>query len=337
MKVVLQSPAELVLHDGALGTVLMGALFLSVGGGAITLWIVDPTGWSGNGGAWVIYFVGGAFLLIGLALLALSADRRYEIDRGTNKATFIVRRLLHRTSAEYPLADLKDAALERSQGAFYRVVFLTKAGGRIPWTPISTGDRGDIAACVTAVRAFCGWHGGEATPVPMAQGAVSGHPAATSWGLMAAILAVFVAIGLGLFGVEVRRVMTYEPVTARVLSTDIRTVSGDKGNTYAPVVRYEYSLGGSVYNADHVLPLSMSSSMRWAEGLRDRFRPGQTVTAYVSPTDPSRAFLIREVSYMPLWFVGMPLGMALLFGWVVRYQRRQLEVVTDNPVPIVEA
>jgi len=347
MKVVLRTPTQLVIHDGALGSAFMGALFIAVGGGAITLWIKDPSGWSGNAGPWLIYVVGGLFALIGTLVLSLSADRRYVIDRTAGTARIIEQHLIHRRTSEYRLSEFQDLALEHSrslsgQGEYFRIVFLTKADTRIPWTPYSTNDEGHQAACVSAVRTFMGWSGHEAVapPTPNAvasAGAVSGHPLATNWGCLAAFLSIFVAIGLGVFGAEVLRVATWTPVSARVLSTDIKMVRGNKGNSYTPMVQYQYTYDGTLYSSSRVLPVTMSAGLTWAERIRDRFQPGAVVTAYVNPRAPSNSFLVREVSLIPLIFVVFPIAMAALFGWIVRTQRRQLETVAQYPVPIVEA
>jgi uncharacterized membrane protein len=348
VNVVLQTPTQLVVHEGALKTVALGAIFVAVGGGALTLRLVDPSGWTGNAGPWLIYLLGGVFVLAGIATLVYSADRRFVIDRGGGTARIVVQRLAHRTTDEYPLADLKDVALERSAGGarqsspFFRIVFLTKAGGRIPWTPYSTTDEGTLAACASTVRTFCGWAsaGGDvklsalaAAPV---SGSVSGHPVATNWGCVGAFLAVFVAVGLGLFGSEVYRIATWEPVTARILSTDIKAVRGDKGTSYMPVIRYQYSVNGAQYLSNQVLPLTISAGYGWATKLRDRFRRGDIVTAYVNPSRPSSAYLVREVSLLPLLFVAIPLAMVGVLAWFAGIQRRQLAATVRYPVPVVE-
>ena len=352
MKVVLQTPNQLVVHEGVLKTVVLGTIFLAAGGGIITLRLLDPTGWSGNAGPWLIYLVGGVFVAVGLAALVMSADRRFVFDRSAGTVRVTVRRLAHRTTDEYQLGDLKDVALERSLGGsrqaspFFRIAFLTKAGGRVPWTPYSTGDEGALAACASAVRAFCGWStaapgaGPVAGASPLAAapvaGKVSGHPVATNWGCVGAFLSIFVAAGLGLFGSEVYRVETWQPVSARILKTDIKAVRGDKGTSYAPVVRYLYTVSGAQYESTQVLPLAMSAGYGWATRLRDRFRPGQVVTAYVNPKKPTSAFLVREVSLLPLLFVAIPLAMVGLLAWAAGMQRRQLAATMRYPVPIVE-
>ncbi|HUL02208.1 MAG TPA: DUF3592 domain-containing protein [Gemmatimonadales bacterium] len=342
VKVVQETQAELELRDGPFNTAMMGLLFIVVGGGAITLWLTHPSGWRGNGGPWLIYLVGGVFGAVGLLLLALSADRRYVIDRARGTARLVVQRLGYRTSSEYRLADLQDVVLERSasssrgESPFYRIVFLTKSGERVPWTPFSTGDQGTLATCAAAVRTFCGW--GERTevrePVP---GPVGLPPIGIKWSWIVAFLGIFVAVGLGLFGLEVYRVATWREVSARVLSVGIREVRGDDGSTYAPVVQYQYATGGEWYVSDRVLPINMSSSHQWAERMRDRFRPGDQVTAYVNPDKPSSAYLVREVSPMPLLFVALPLAVVGLLALIVRVRRRQRRDVDRCPVPVVDA
>jgi Protein of unknown function (DUF3592) len=341
MKVVQQTSNQLVVHEGALQTVVLGAIFVALGGGLIMLRVADPSNWTGNAGAWLVYVVGGMFAAVGIASLVLSADRRYVIDRAAGTVRILVQRLGHPTSDEYALGDLKDVALERSAGGtretrpFYRIVFLTRTEGRVPWTPYSTADEGTLASCASAVRAFCGWVSAPARAAP--SGSVSGHPVATNWGCVGAFLAIFVATGLGMFASEVYRLTTWQPVSARVLSTDLKAVRGDKGTTYAPVVRYLYTVNGAQYVSSRVLPLDISASVGWAERLRDRFRPGDAVTAYVDPSHPGSAFLVHEVSMLPLLFAVLPLTVVGLLAWIAALQRRQLAAVERYPVPVVEA
>jgi Protein of unknown function (DUF3592) len=356
MKVVLETPTQLVVHEGALRTVVIGAMFMALGGGSITLWVADPGGWTGTGGPWVIVLTGGVFAVAGLLLLVFSADRRIELDRASGTARLLVRRLLHRAATVYRLAELRDVVLERSGGAgarpstpFYRIAFLTSSGGRVPWTPYSTTDEGTLATCASAVRAFCGWAGtgSEGTGLtarssgsqaaPATGGSVSGHPVATNWGCLGAVLALFVAVGLGALGAELYRVATWQPVSARVLSSAIKAVRGNRGTSYAPVVRYQYSIDGTPYESDAVLPLNVSASLGWAERLRARFRPGDVVTAYVNPHRASSAFLVRQVSLLPLVFVALPVTIALILAWVSVVQRRQLAAREQHPVPMVDA
>src|SRR5262249_50414446 len=154
--------------------------------------------------------------------LAVSADRRYVFDRAMGTARLIVRRLGYRTSTEYRIGDLQDVALERStsssteggNNAFYRIVFLMKSGERVPWTPFSTGDQGTLAAAATAVRKFCGW-GGKAEAHAVPDDGATLPPIGIKWRWIVSFLGIFVAVGLGLFGLQAYRVATWEPVNAR--------------------------------------------------------------------------------------------------------------------------
>jgi hypothetical protein len=346
VQVVLQSPSQLVVHDGRWSIVLMGAIFSSMGGGIMWLRWTHPTGWSGNAGPWLVYVVGTVFVLAGIFMLCLSADRRYIVDRSTRTLAISVQRLVHRTTMLLSFKDIDDIALEesapigdRSNASTYRVVCMMKDGSRVPWTPYSTSARAAQETCAAAARAFGGWAGTpehQIAPVTATPALIS-HPVATNWGCLAMFLSIFVAIGLGLFSLEVYRVLSWVPVSANVISSDVGTVSGSKGNTYKPVVVYNYRYQGNPFQASAVTPISISAGQKWAQGIADRFQPGQTTTAYVNPSQPNNAFLVRNVSYMPLIFVVFPIFFGLLFSWIVRAQRNQVELAQKHLVPVVSS
>ena len=179
MQVVLQTPSEIVVHESRWGLVMMGALFSAVGFGFIWLRVSHPDGWSGNGGPWVVYVVGGIFGVAGLLMLYFSADRRFVVDRSARRVSIVVQRLLHRQTTNLPFDKIDDVALE--QGApmqtqmgnrnvegspTFRVVFLMKDGSRVPWTPYLTSARISQETCAATVRTFGGWSGRPDHPVP---------------------------------------------------------------------------------------------------------------------------------------------------------------------------
>ncbi len=349
MQVVLQTPSELVVHDGRWYTVLFGAIFLSLGGGVMWLRWTHPTGWSGNGGPWVVYVVGTMFVLASGVIFWLSADRRYVIDRATRTVSIVVQRLVHRQSTLLAFKDIDDVALEQSAGMSstsgsrnsptFRVVFLMKDGSRVPWTPYSTSARASQETCAAAVRSFGGWGGDPGQPhqPTTSTPTIISHPVATNWGCLAAFLAVFVAVGIGIFGVQLYRIVTWKPVTANILSSDVGTVSGDKGNTYKPVVVYNYRYNGQSYQAAAVTPINISASQSWAQSIVNKYRSGDVTTAYVNPGQPSNAYLLRQVSLFPLFFVLIPVCFGLLFSWLVRVQRLQVELAEKHLVPVVNS
>ena len=156
-------------------------------------------------------------------------------------------------------------------------------------------------------------------------------------GCVMAFLAIFVAVGLGLFGLEVYRISTWQPVRATVLASDIQAVRGNKGTSYKPVVSYRYAVGARQFVGTGVLPVTISSSYGWAQSLQRRFVPGTSVTAYYDPQKPWQAFLVHDVSFLPLLFVAFPLLMAGLMTWMVRMARRQAVFTESPPVPVVPA
>ena len=127
MNVVLQTPTQLVVHDGVLKTVVLGAIFAAAGGGLISLWLADPSDWSGNAGPWLIYLVGGVFIAVGIALLALSADRRFVIDRSAGTQSL-------RFAASGGLA-LHLLVADEFQCDFYFGVGVT-TGGAVEYAPV---------------------------------------------------------------------------------------------------------------------------------------------------------------------------------------------------------
>lgn len=349
MQVVLQTPTELVVHDGRWSTVLMGAIFFAMGGGMMWLRWTHTTGWTGNGGPWVVYVVGTGFVAASGFLFWISADRRYVVDRAAHTVSIVVQRLVHRQATILAFNDIEDVALEQSAGMrtqgnnagspTWRVVFLMKDGSRVPWTPYSTSALESQQVCAAAVRTFGGWAGSpehQAAPVS-ATPAIIGHPMATNWGCLAAFFAIFVAIGLGIFSVEVYRIAMWRPVPATVVSSDVGVVQKSKGNTYKPVVVYNYRYQGYPFQAATVTPIDISASQSWAQSIVAKYHPGDVTTAYVDPGNPYKTYLLRQVSLIPLIFVLIPVVFGMLFSWVLRVQRSQVALAQKHLVPIVNA
>ncbi len=125
------------------------------------------------------------------------------------------------------------------------------------------------------------------------------------------ISAVFVAVGTGMAWRQHRKITTYEPAAATVLSTRIeRHVSHNKHGTSVtckPIVNYRYEAGGKTRESGVVLPISQSSSHSWARSITDRYKPGQRTTAYYNPANPSSAFLLRQYTFFPYLFILFPM------------------------------
>jgi Protein of unknown function (DUF3592) len=350
MQVVLQTPTELVVHESRWPMIVMGALSTAFGGGAVWLRWTHPTGWSGNGGPWLVYLVGGVFLFIGLLILWNSADRRIVVDRSTKTVSVIVQRLVHRQTTLLPFADITDVALEQQAGTMssgsnaassptWRVVFLMKDGSRTPWTPYLTSARITQETCAAAARVFGGWAGSaeHTPPASITSPSLISHPAATSWGCLAALFGIFIAIGLGIFSLQLYRMATYVPVGANVVSSGVREVPGNRGKSYAPDILYSYMWEGKMYSSRQVNPVQISAGRDWAGSTAQQYPAGAYVRAYVSPSQPSKSYLVQEASLMPLVFVFFPLAIGLLFVWIIRTQRAQVAYAEKHLVPVVGA
>ena len=140
---------------------------------------------------------------------------------------------------------------------------------------------------------------------------------ARAFALLTLLLSVFFVVGAVQEGREWRALRTFHPVSATVLSTDVeyvRSSGTSHTSTYRPVVRYEYLVAGERHVGNRVTPLHESRSSRWATDLARRFTPGQSIVAYVSPTDPDDAFLVRTRSWLPWVFIVGPFLMVVVVG-----------------------
>jgi hypothetical protein len=134
------------------------------------------------------------------------------------------------------------------------------------------------------------------------------------------IAGVFLVVGGVMARRQARRLATYRPVPAMVLSSEVVGSSDSDGRTYSPNIRFSYTVGGQTHEGDSPLPVGkMSSSGNWAQKIVDRFPAGMKTSAYVDPADASNAFLVRHVSFLPYIFVLFPMihfavGLGALLG-----------------------
>jgi hypothetical protein len=368
MRIVEQSTDRLVFHDSPWGLRGIGTLFSLSGTGLLALMIWG--GHSGEHNAWVAVVVGTMFAAIGLAIALTAADRRVVFDRALKVARLIRSGgVLHAQLTEMPFASIRDIALEssstgssgNSRSSMYRIVFVLRDGSRVPWTSVLTGDMGTQARCVGVARAFGGWdaaaaRSGAATtevarptpppgvPVTSASpppSALPGSSLAQSTGIqnvgfVIAFLAIFSLVGVGLMAMQVERLLLWRPVPATVQAATIDAVHGNKGGTsYRPIVTYAYLVGGRAYSSTSVTVINVSRSRSWAVGIVSRYPVGSRTTAYIDPSAPAHAYLVHEVSLLPLLFVAIPFVFGAIVVLSARWSTRQAELAAAVPVPVV--
>jgi len=62
--------------------------------------------------------------------------------------------------------------------------------------------------------------------------------------------------------------------------------------TYTPVVEYAYEAGGKPFQGNRIFPGSnMSYDLNTAQGILNRYQPGQATTVHYDPADPAQAVL----------------------------------------------
>ncbi|HTL96447.1 MAG TPA: DUF3592 domain-containing protein [Gemmatimonadaceae bacterium] len=345
MQITVHDENRLVLHQGPWGLRGMGILFAALGFGV--LWYITH-GHLGEHNAWVAVVVGGTFGLTGLAMTVLAGDLLCTFDKTSRTVTIQHRRLVQPGTDTYAWSDISDAALEKSmmssgrgnqQTPVYRPVFVMKDGTRTPWTAVSTGDLKQQGNCVAAVRAFTGWHSLPDATSAADSAAIQRAAAALRKArvLMFPIIGIFVLVGAMMYLSQVKRYLTWQPVRARIVTTSIASSSGDNGTVYRPVVSYAYPYRDGVVIATGSTILKMSSSYRWADGIQQRYRVGDNVTAYINPANPSEGFVVRELSWFPLLFVALPLLMGVLVAHATKNGQQGLTLAGTEHVPILDA
>ena len=122
---------------------------------------------------------------------------------------------------------------------------------------------------------------------------------------------IFMGVGGWMAWDQHRKITTFEPVPATVLSSKVQVVHGtdSKGRqttSYEPLVEYRYEVDGRTYRSEEVTPLGGSSTRGWAQSIVDRYAKGSQTEAYHNPSDPSDVFLLKEYSFFPYAFLLFP-------------------------------
>src|ERR1700722_17299689 len=115
MEITEQTPDVLIVHQGAWTMRLVGAAGVIVAA-CIAALLHSASPGTLHGSIAVGYAVSGVFFVLGAVLLAKAADRLGGFDRGAGGGRLLARGLRGRTVAEYPLASVRDVALEAKSG-----------------------------------------------------------------------------------------------------------------------------------------------------------------------------------------------------------------------------
>lgn len=324
MKIVANTPTQLIIRDSAMTMRGLGAFIAALGAYAIWLGVAqDPDGQIGV----VPTVLGSLVALGGLALLAIPPRKTFAFSKTERVFVIATERFgrVHRQTI--PLRDIADVSLEESSSSdsasTYRVAVTLADRRRIPWTSYYTSGLVSKRAIVQIVREFL-----DLEPTP---GLGSSAPTAkderdarrAQYGLYAAGLFFcgFLGVGVTMVAKEQRRLSVFQPVTATVMSTRVEEHSSSNGSTYEPVVAYRYEVNGREYVASGVTPLTESRSGRWAYRVSAHYQAANNYTAFYDPANPAEAFLMRSRSIIPWAFIGIPLIAILGIGAGIRGNR----------------
>ncbi|WP_336338388.1 DUF3592 domain-containing protein [Haloarcula brevis] len=136
---------------------------------------------------------------------------------------------------------------------------------------------------------------------------------------------LYVLVGLAIAGYggfdyvqQTEAVRNSVEVDATIVERGIETDSGTSSNPgveYEPTVAFEYTYDGTDYTGTKLYPADIArsyDSRSEAESVLEPYERGTRTTAYVSPDDPSDAFLKNETSSAPIVAVGLGALFALL-------------------------
>jgi hypothetical protein len=116
-------------------------------------------------------------------------------------------------------------------------------------------------------------------------------------------------------------------IQCRILSSEVRSHSGNHGSTYSVNILYSYRFNDRDYKANRYDFFAGSSSgYDGKRAIVARFMPGSTAICYVDPADPTEAVLNR--GFTPIMWIGLlPLVFALIgvAGLVTTVRKRRQE------------
>lgn len=119
--------------------------------------------------------------------------------------------------------------------------------------------------------------------------------------LLGGLLLLAVAVSTGVQ--QWRGNVVYEPVPGVVEAVEVRefVVRSRRGERqeYRPVVRYRYEIDQTIHQSTQFAAHETNYARATADAYASAFTPGQSVTVYVDPEDPTRAIIHRQWQFLP--------------------------------------
>lgn len=186
---------------------------------------------------------------------------------------------------------------------------------------------------------------GRGTSKPDAGSASPAKPIRAAIGV-GILFGVFFLFGFGLFipffvlpALKVAEARAWTPVECEIVSSGVRTQSGDDGDTYSVEALYRYRVDGREYVSNRYQFMGGSSSGydRKAKAV-ERIPAGSVTSCYVDPEDPYEAVIDRGFGLdflfglIPLLFGLIGAGGLFFAFWVKRSARKQASLPSPSAV-----
>lgn len=101
---------------------------------------------------------------------------------------------------------------------------------------------------------------------------------------------------------EQKSMLTTWPATeGTVLRTDVQRFTTRTGGhrssstttSYRPVIEHSYFVNGTEYTGERAIPSDRDGPSEWAHSIIRPYKPGDAITVYYDPADPSKSFVVR--------------------------------------------
>jgi len=133
-------------------------------------------------------------------------------------------------------------------------------------------------------------------------------------GIFGGIGLIFVAVGWALVLQQSRLLARAVEVQGEVLEAYVETATSVRGpDSHVARVRFQYVVRDTLWTNDRVLPHEMrTSSRKQMRQLASRFPVGSAIPVWVDPEDAERAFLLKELLWLPYVIALAPMLFVLI-------------------------
>ena len=326
MRLAANSPDRLVLDEGVLLQTVVGGMFVLLGLVVLVATLVD-----GGPARASDFIIAGLGVVLGAAAIVFFPHRRAEFDRAAgvvHLTTWIGARTRTR---EIALTDIVAVMLEHAMAGtpgptVYLPALVLRSGERVPLMVSATGFLDTERRITAQVQQWLALPPATALPPrPVSAAHRRASILATRAGRAGLRVMTVAAALVALLGVDTllhqRHVLgAYQPVEAIVISAAVDTFPEHPTDPWGrPVIRYRYTMNGSVFESSRFAPLPIRRPAAWADSVARRFVPQSEVTAYADPRHPQLSYLVPYSTYSAVDLVAVAMLIAFLGVWELRH------------------